>query len=444
MTVNKIYEDFLSQYDSLDLLLPDCNGVIRGKRIPAHAADKVFSEGALFPASVFAVDIRGEPCEKTHLGFEMGDADFRCPIIEESLAPVPWAKSRAQALLTMVNEDNVPFNCNPREVLQSVCAKLTHDGYFPKIAVELEFFLFSQELHGTRPSPPINPVTGHQENSSQVYYMDDLDAYDEFIEAIGSACQSQFINAEAAVSECAPGQFEINLKYSGDILKACDDAILLKRAIKQVARQKGFLASFMAKPYSHHSGCGSHVHVSCYDKDGANVFSKSAQHLQSAIAGMQQTMAETLLVYAPHANSYRRFQPDSYVAMNNSWGINNRTVALRVPVSSEHNLRIEHRIAGADTNPYLVVAAVLASMHHGLTNQLESDEAIIGNAYKKTKPNNPSHWQDAINQFKDSQFVNRYFGKDFQAVFTALKQEEINQFNLEITPLEYEWYLQTI
>ncbi len=443
MTANKLYDNFLKHYDSLDLLLPDCNGVIRGKRIPASAAEKVFSDGVLFPASVFAVDIRGEPCEKTHLGFETGDVDFCCPIIPDSLAPVPWAKNRAQVLLSMHDDKDEPFNCNPREILNSINQRLNNDGYFPKVAVELEFFLFSQDFV-QQPKPPINPITKNPETSSQVYYMDDLDAYQDLIDTIGTACEAQNIDAEAAVSECAPGQFEINLKYSGNILKACDDAILLKRVIKQVARQNGFIASFMAKPYANHSGCGSHVHVSCYDESGNNVFAKSTQHLQSAIAGMQQTMAESMLIYAPHANSYRRFQPDSYVAMNNSWGFNNRTVALRVPVSSEHNLRIEHRIAGADANPYLVVAAILSGMHYGLENSLECDAPIEGNAYKKTQATNPTHWQDALNHFKNSQFIENYFNKDFLSVFTTLKQEEMNQFNLAITPLEYEWYLQTI
>lgn len=432
-----------TDYDYLDLLLPDCNAVIRGKRIPTAAAAKVFSEGAQFPASLFASDISGEPCEETGLGFELGDADYVCPAIPASLTPVPWANRRAQVLLNMHNPDDTPFMVNPREVLRAIIKRLHNDGYFPRIAVELEFYLLHQEFDG-EPQAPINPFTGLTEQSCQVYYMDDLDAYGDLLEAIQLTCDSQNIHADATVSECAPGQFEINLTHTDDILKACDDALLLKRAIKHVARKHGFQATFMAKPYPTQSGCGSHVHVSCYDREGNNVFAKQESNLLNAIGGLQQTLAEAMLLFAPHANSYRRFRRDSYVALGNSWGYNNRTVALRIPLSEPENLRIEHRIAGADTNPYLVAAAVLSGLHYGLQNGIAANEPISGNAYLQTKPTNPYHWQQSIDLFSESKWVGDYFGKEFQQVFTHLKLAEIHHFNQTVTPLEYDWYLQTV
>ncbi|WP_317931371.1 glutamine synthetase family protein [Halioxenophilus sp. WMMB6] len=438
-----LLNNFQDQFEYLDLLLPDCNGVIRGKRVPSNTAEKIFSEGAMFPASLFASDISGEPCEETGLGFDMGDADYICPAIQASLTPVPWAPGRAQVLLNMQNPDGSPFLANPREVLRNIIHRIQADGYHPCIAVELEFYLLHQEFEG-KPKPPINPFTQQPEQSSQVYYMDDLDAYGEFIEAIQNTCDIQNIRADAAVSECAPGQFEINLLHTHDIIKACDDALLLKRAVKHVARQMGYQATFMAKPYFDQSGCGSHVHVSCYDEQGENIFAADEANLHHAIGGMQQTLAQAMLLYAPHANSYRRFRPDSYVALNNSWGYNNRTVALRIPLSKPDSLRIEHRLAGADTNPYLVVAAVLAGMHWGLQQKCNCDEAISGNAYAKSKPSNPYHWQQSINLFSNSSWIKNYFGSEFQKVFSHLKQAEINHFNQTITPLEYDWYLQTI
>ncbi|BFM05347.1 glutamine synthetase family protein [Halioxenophilus aromaticivorans] len=440
---DSLLANFSEHFDHLDVLLPDCNGVIRGKRLPADAVDKVFTEGVLFPASLFASDVSGEPCEETGLGFETGDADYECPAIKASLTPVPWAERRAQVLLNMLNPNQTPFMINPREVLRSIVQRIHGDGFFPKIAVELEFYLINQEFIDA-PEPPINPFTGTTERSSQVYYMDDLDAYGELMEAIQNTCTEQNILADGTVSECAPGQFEINLLYTGDIIKACDDALLLKRAVKHVARSMGFQATFMAKPYPDQSGCGSHVHVSCYDKQGDNIFADNDNHLHWAIGGMQQTLAQAMLLFAPHANSYRRFRKDSYVALNNSWGYNNRTVALRIPKSSPENKRVEHRLAGADTNPYLVVGAVLAGMHYGLCQQIPCDEAITGNAYAKRKPSNPYHWQQSIDLFAESDWIADYFGREFQSVFAKLKQAEIDHFNQTITPLEFDWYLQSI
>jgi len=442
-TPDELLKDFTTRFDYIDLLLPDCNGVMRGKRVPSDSVEQVLSEGALFPASLFASDISGEPCEETGLGFDMGDADFVCPAIKASLTPVPWANRRAQVLLNMVNPDNSPFMANPREVLRAIIKRIHADGFIPKVAVELEFYLLHQEFTHA-PRAPINPFTGNTEQSSQVYYMDDLDAYGDLIEAIQKTCDEQNILADGTVSECAPGQFEINLLYTEDIIKACDDALLLKRAVKHVARQMGYQATFMAKPYPDQSGCGSHVHVSCYNTEGKNIYAADENNLHWAIGGMQQTLAEAMLLFAPHANSYRRFRPDSYVALNNSWGYNNRTVALRIPMSHPEALRVEHRIAGADSNPYLVVAAVLAGMHFGLMNKIPCDEAISGNAYAKRKPTNPYHWQQSINLFAESPWIADYFGTNFQNVYSKLKQAEINHFNQTITPLEFDWYLQTI
>lgn len=436
-------DELINHYEYLDLLIPDCNGVIRGKRLPVGYAKKVFSQGVLFPASLFAADICGEPCEETQLGFEIGDADYNCPAILETLVPVPWAPKRAQVLLDMLDDDGRSFAVNPREVLKRLLERLASQNILPTVAVELEFYLLSPDC-ATEPQAPVNPITGAVEKSSQVYYMDDLDAYGDFIDAIQKTCEQQNIFAEAAISECSPGQFEINLTHSDDPLKACDDAILLKRAIKNVARQCGYTATFMAKPYGHFSGSGTHVHTSLYNRKGENIFAQDERHLRWAIAGLQNTMAEAMLMFSPHANSFRRFQPNSYVALNNSWGYNNRTVALRVPVSDDQNKRVEHRIAGADANPYLVVAAVLAGLHKGLMDEKDCTEAISGNAYKQTKATNPNHWQAALAIFEQSQWVSEYFGETFHKVFTAIKHAEINRFNRHVSPLECEWYLQTV
>jgi glutamine synthetase len=149
-------------------------------------------------------------------------------------------------------------------------------------------------------------------------------------------------------------------------------------------------------------------------------------------------------MFAPNANSYRRFQIDNYVPMNTHWSYNNRTVALRIPASNNQNRRIEHRVSGADANPYLVVAAVLGGIHTGLTKELECSDPIIGNAYAKTEPTNPNQWMDAINIFSSSQWAKECFGKEFHHLFSTMKQGEQALFDQQITPLEYQWYLNSV
>ena len=209
------------------------------------------------------------------------------------------------------------------------------------------------------------------------------------------------------------------------------------------AKECGYTATFMAKPFINISGSGTHIHTSLYDKSGVNVFSSNKDYLHFAIGGLQASAHDAMLICAPHANSYRRFQSGSYVPLNAAWGFNNRTVALRIPTSDENSRRIEHRVAGADANPYLVTAAVLAGILDGIENKLNCDEPIAGNAYEKTEADFPTDWPSSIKLFEQSQWVEEYFGKEFQRTFAALKRSELSSFQRQITPLEIEWYLTT-
>ncbi|MBP7309514.1 MAG: hypothetical protein KA959_09350, partial [Polaromonas sp.] len=238
-----------------------------------------------------------------------------------------------------------------------------------------------------------------------------------------------------------------NLKHRDDAVGACDDAILLKRVIKSVAEKQNLLASFMAKPFVEQAGSGTHIHVSLLDQNGKNIFASSkdnpAEPLKHAISGLQQVSKDTMLMFAPHANSYRRFVLNAFVPLNDCWGYNNRTVALRIPHSDEKNVRVEHRIAGADANPYLVTAAVLAGILHGLDTKGDPGPAIVGNAYEQTEART-LFWRDTINDFMASDFIKTTFGAEFQHVFGTLKQKEMRSFYTEVTTLEYQWYLRQV
>ncbi len=438
--------------EAVDLLIPDCNGLLRGKRVNPGALEKAYAAGICLPASIFAADITGNTTEATGLGFDIGDRDLFCRPVPGTLQPVPWTRQpSAQLLMEMFHQDGRAFAGNPRYLLRAVAERLAALGVEVVVAVELEFYLLDNKLDAKGyPQAPLNAHTGERDATTQVYFIDDLDSYQGFIDEVREATRVQNIPADTAVAEYAPGQFEINLTHRNDPLAACDDAILLKRTIKAVAARHNLQATFMAKPYARLAGNGLHVHVSLYDQQGRNLMAADdkahapSPTLSYAIGGLQQTLHEAMLLFAPHANSYRRFQAESYVPLNGSWGYNNRTVALRIPAGEPADRRIEHRVSGADANPYLVTAAILAGIHHGLTQRIACDAPIEGNAYTQTKAEVPRTWQDAQNVFAHSDWITAAFGADFQRIFSALKAEEMRLFEQQITPLEYQWYLRTV
>ncbi|MBN6148916.1 glutamine synthetase [Xanthomonas sp. AmX2] len=435
--------------EQIDLLLPDGNGLLRGKRVTREALDKVYRDGVCLPMSLIATDITGNTVEETGLGYAIGDEDRLCFPLPGTLRPVPWAPvPSAQLLLAMGDGAGGRLDFAPREVLARVLARLRARGLTPVVAVELEFYLFDPraDAHG-RPQPPLQAHTGLRNDSTQVYYMQELDDQRGFTDAVAQACRAQGIPADTAVAEYAPGQFEINLKHRDDALAACDDALLLKRAIKAIAQQQGLLASFMAKPFAEQSGSGLHLHVSLLDETGGNVFAGTEQApadaLRHAIGGLQRSADDSLLLFAPHANSYRRFVPNAFVPLNDSWGFNNRTVAMRVPHSDPANTRIEHRIAGADANPYLVAAAVLAGIELGLRQRLDPGAPVSGNAYAQTTPREPD-WRGAIQRFLSSAFAAEHFGERFRHVYGQQKRREMLDFHAQVSDLDYRWYLRTV
>ena len=433
----------------VDLLLPDMNGLLRGKRVTRDALEKVYENGVCLPMSLIATDITGNTVEETGLGYDIGDEDRICRPVPGTLRPVPWSnRPMAQLLLSMEDANGGQFEANPREVLKRVLERYAARGLKPVVAIELEFYLFDRlpDADG-RPQPPVNAHTGQRNTSTQVYYIEDLNDFGPFIDAVSAACKTQGIPADTAVAEYAPGQFEINLKHRDDALLACDDAIYLKRAIKAVAQQQGLQASFMAKPHVDQAGSGLHIHVSVLDKDGRNIFACSpdapADALKHAIGGLQRSAKDCLLLFAPNANSYRRFVLNAFVPLNEVWGFNNRTVAMRIPHSDEKNTRIEHRIAGADANVYLAAAAVLAGMLDGIEHGYDPGAPIVGNAYEQTEIRTP-YWRDTIRDFMASDFIATQFGARFQHIYGQQKLKELHSFYREVTTLEYDWYLRSV
>jgi glutamine synthetase len=448
----KLAQDWLQRHPQVrgvDLLLPDLMGIPRGKRVTAAELGGVHANGLLLPASMFALDVLGGTVQSTGLGFDEGDADRVCLPLAGSLAAVPWLGGHvAQMQVAMYEHDRKPFFGDPRHVLEGVLGRFDALGLRPVMAVELEFYFVDRErTQEGHAQPPRQPLSGRRESKTQINSMADLDEYSEVLAAIEAAAQVQELPTGTILAEYGPGQFEVNLHHVDDALLACDHAIRLKRLIKGVALQHGLEATFMPKPYRDHAGSGAHLHVSLVDGDGRNIFAADdpagSPALRHAIGGLAATMNDTMAVCAPTANSYRRFQPEAYVPLNPSWSVNNRGVAFRVPAGPPTSRRVEHRLAGAEANPYLLAALVLAGMHLGITRKLDPGPVLAGNAYRDTTPTIPLSWPEALTAFEHSEFVREYLGERFTRLYAETRRGEMQDFSSYVTALEYSWYLTT-
>jgi glutamine synthetase len=437
-----VFRDFLERWPetrTVDLILPDLVGVARGKRMPKASLAAALEGGLGFPSSVYALDTTGANVDASGLIWEEGDANRPVILDLATLAPVPWRAGGTQILGGLQGDDGGPFFADPRAVLQKVVDRLAVLGLTPTVALELEFYLLP-ESHRPGRGPP-HPI---EHGAIQVYGMDDLEAKDAFFATLDGFAEAQGLPAKGAVAEYAPGQFEVNLGHVSPALTAADHAFMLKRAVKAAARAHDLSATFMAKPFADQAANGLHVHVSLLDADGHNRFAADEAALHQALGGLQATMAEAMLIFAPNANSYRRLRPRSYAPLAPSWGYNNRTVALRIPDGPLIARRIEHRVAGADANPYLALAAVLAGIHHGLEAGLDPGPPITGNAYDQVEPSLPTSWERAIDAMAAAERLPAYLGTDFCRLFRICRAAERDRYDDVISPIEYSWYQDTV
>ena len=431
----------------VDVLLPDLCNVIRGKRLPRADLGKFYREGFQVPSSIMLLDVTGEGGDPGGRGFSDGDPDVYARSVPGTLQRVPWFdEPLGQVLGTLYDLDGSPCNVDPRHVLSSVCKRLNDEGLFPIVALELEFYLIDQNLAETGTvQPPLLPTSGRRVRDTQVYSISDLEGFSKFLGDVSQVCEAQNIRLGAASTEYAQGQYEINLHHVTDVQLAADHAILLQRVVRGTARQHGTAATFMAKPYREDAGSGLHVHLSLVDEKGDNVFDDGTEVgtpvLRHAVGGLLETMPEAMALFAPNVNSYRRFVPNLYVPTRRSWGYNNRSVAVRIPAGTGSSLRLEHRVAGADANPYLVLATVLAGVHHGIQHRLDPGEASVGNACGDRDPDLSFSWQAALDALAAGQILPEYLGTDYLDLYRQTKQFEHDNYHDQFSSLEFDWYL---
>jgi glutamine synthetase len=445
---------FLDQYPEtrfMDTFAADISGILRGKRVQADEMEKFFGGGANFCAATVLLNVMGESAECVEYGAKDGDPDIRSVAVAGSLAPVPWAAlPTAQCLLETMHFDGTPNLLDPRNVLRSALQPLIDLGLNPVMATELEFFLVEHDGTTFKPRLPRIPGSNLKQTGTQFAVFSDLDEVEPFLNDLDAFCNAQNIPAGAALSEYSPGQFEVNLNHVDDPVLAADHAILLKRAVKAAARKNGLAATFMAKPFSEFSGNGLHMHISLLDKEGSNVFSGESRDgdfsdtLRHAIGGVGEIMAESMAIFAPNANSYRRYAPYCFTPASPNWGPNHRDLSMRIPVSSQKNRRFEHRVAGADANPYLVIAAVMAGIHHGITNEIDPGPMVQEREDIEYKPTLPQNWPSALDAFQNGKVLPAYLGEEYHRVYGLCKREEYEIFDAQITDRDYEWYLRAV
>ncbi len=432
---------------AVQIMITDPSGVARGKSVRTSELQRIFESGRQVAGSILGLDITGVDVDDTGLVWDTGDADMTARPIAGTLVRAPWiAAPTGQLMLTMFDGKGAPAAADPRHVLVRVVEGFARAGLTPVVACELEFYLLKEEAGGK-----LVPAGGGRAGERQkidAYSLTRLDDLAPLFDDVYAAATAQGLPAETLMSEYSPGQFEITLHHRADALRAVDEAVMFKRVLRGAARKHGLLACFMAKPFTGRAGSGLHVHVSMNDADGRNLFASEdpagTPALRQAIGGMKATMAESMAVFAPNANSYRRFVSESYAPVAPIWGINNRSVSLRVPAGPPLSRHVEHRIAGADANLYLAVASVLGAAERGIRERIDPGAPVEGNGYAQSGARVlPATWHEALEYAGKSAFLRETLGEEFVKIYLAIKRQECARFSAEVSELDYTWYLRS-
>lgn len=430
---------------AIDIILTDCHGIGRGKSIRRHELESLFTQGRGIPASMFAQDVAGDDVEGTGLVLNDGGGDHRCWPLAGTLGFMP-STGRGQVLISMFNPDGTGFAAEPRHALVEQVQRARALGYEPMGALEVEFYLVDRERDANgRMQPARYPLTGRRSLNTNTMSVDELDEMSPFFDAVYEGAKTLDLPLEALISEYSVGQYELTIRYR-DLMRAADDLVIAKRLIRSTARRFGMEACFMAKPFGTQAGSGMHLHLSLADQAGANLFADPAPDTLSplmlqAIAGVRGTIGETMAVLAPFYNSWRRFASVNYSPGNDTWGFENRTVALRVPSGSAKARHFEHRVAGVDANPYLVAAVTLGGALAGIEAKADPGPAVVGNAYENAARNTlPRSWVEAIDRLEQSDFARRILGPMLHQGFVAVKRAEVDRMAREVSEAEWALY----
>lgn len=428
--------------DEVEAIIPDMTGIARGKIIPAAKYSE--EAGLRLPEAIFLQTVTGE----YPLDFSVVSPTDRDIVLwpdPDTVRPVPWAADPTAVIIHDCHYmDGTPVEVSPRYVLRKVLDMYEARGWEPVVAPELEFYLVKPNIDADYPLEPPIGRSGRPEIGRQSFSIDAVNEFDPLFEDLYAYCEIQHIAIDTLIHEAGAAQMEVNLLH-GDPLELADQAFLFKRTLREAALKHSMYATFMAKPMAREPGSAMHIHQSVNDsRTGRNIFSKDngepSDLFFSHIAGLQKYLPAAMPMLAPNVNSYRRIMRQHAAPINLQWGYDNRTTGLRVPVSSPESRRIENRLAGADGNPYLVIAASLACGYLGMVESLTPSEPIAGSAY--TMPYElPRTVQSALEQLAASDEIRQMLGDDFVRAYTSVKESEVATFLQVISSWEREYLL---
>jgi len=426
----------------------DIDGVLRGKYISVEKFLSAAETGMGFCDVIFGWDSSDVLYDTVSLtGWHTGYPDALARIDLSTLRLLPWEANTAFFLVDFFRPDGSPLAVSPRQVLRSVVKRVEAKGYQAKAALEYEYFFFREDPLSARQKryrdmTPLSPgMFG--------YSFLRASSHSELAHAILDAARAMQIEIEGFHTETGPGVYETAIRYD-EALRAADHAALFKTVVKIVARKQGLLATFMAKWNANLPGCSGHIHQSLSDRQGKKnlFFARNAggpmSHLmRHYMAGQLSLMGEFAVMFCPTVNSYKRTVPGTWAPVNVTWGLDNRTTALRAICASAKSTRIEHRLPGADANPYLSLAASLASGFHGIERGLELP-APATNAYQTEAPALPRSLEEATALFRASAAAREIFGEEFVDHYAATRDWEVRQFRRAVTDWELERYFEII
>jgi glutamine synthetase len=440
-----VVSDWLKEHNisEVEALVPDLTGNARGKFIPAGQ----YLQGGYprLPESILVQTVTGEYSDNHWDFVEPTDADMILKPDPSTLRLVPWAREpTAQIVHDCYTKDDKPHPLSTRNVLKRVLDLYAAEGLRPVVAPEMEFYLVAQNVDPDMELTPPVGRSGRAESARQSYSIDAVAEFEDFVEDMYGFAEAQGLQVDALIHENGLAQMEINFLH-GDPLSLADQAFSFKRTVREAAHKHGIYATFMAKPMQKEPGSAMHIHQSLVRvDDGSNIFvNEKGEHtpeLFSYIAGLQRFTPDLISLYAPNVNSYRRLAPDISAPINLNWGYDNRTTAFRVPESSAEATRVENRFPGADANPYLAMAATLASGYLGMKMNLSRTEPHEGTA-NGDDVEVARTLEEALRNLQSTPELVEIFGELFLRAYAAVKLDEFEEFNRVISSWEREHLL---
>ncbi len=431
--------------EDVECITADMNGVPRGKIIPADRFLKMVETGRdlRMPEIIYAMTITGDyPEEDIATDPRVIDINFVPDLATIRL--VPWYdEPTAQVICDAVYVGGAPVAISPRQVLKFVIQQYKDRGLTPVVAPELEFYFVDKNLDPDVPLQAPIGRSGRRATAKAGYGIEAANEYDPIIEDVYEWADAQELRVDTLSHESGTAQMEINFSH-GDPLGRADQVMLFKRTVREAALKHDIYATFMAKPIEDQPGSSLHLHVSLLDQQGQNIFADADGQFSTSflnfIGGLQAYMAAAMPLLAPNVNSYRRFRKFLDAPINTHWSRDNRTVGLRVPLSDAQSTRVENRVAGADANPYLAIAATLACGLLGLTEEIEAQPPFDGDAYNKAHTL-PRTLYDALWRFNQARSLHAVLGEPFVVAVNQVKETELDHYQGVVSSWEREYLL---